>query len=115
MAQKKYVSLSKLSDFLDNLKNKFAEMSHTHTISDLTDYKVDAELSATSTNPVQNKVIDAEFEAIATGMNALEAAIDEKADEIHSHDDRYYTETEIDNMNFITVEDIDNICGQSLS
>ena len=32
----------------------------------------------------------------------------------HNHDDRYYTETEIDNMEFVTIEDIDAICGASI-
>lgn len=93
---KKYVSLTRLSDFLDKLSNKFAALTHKHTISDITDYKVDTALSSTSTNPVQNKVLDAEFEAISTAMNALDLAIDGKADASHNHDDRYYTETEVD-------------------
>ena len=93
---KKYISLNRLSNFLDNLKNTFALLSHKHTISDITDYKVDTALSSTSTNPVQNKVLDAEFDAIATAMNALDAAIDDKAASSHTHDDRYYTESEID-------------------
>lgn len=96
MAQKKYVSLSKLSTFLDNLFGTFASLSHKHTISDISDYTVDTTLSSTSTNPVQNKVIDAEFDAMVEAMGALETAIDGKADASHTHDDRYYTETEID-------------------
>lgn len=93
---KKYISLNRLSNFLDNLRNTFASLSHKHTTADITDYKVDTALSSTSSNPVQNKVIDAEFEAIATAMNALDAAIDDKAASSHTHDDRYYTESEID-------------------
>lgn len=93
---KKYVSLSKLSTFLDNLRNTFSVLSHKHTLSDITDYTVDSSLSSTSTNPVQNKVLDAEFEAISESMNALDLAIDGKSDSSHTHDDRYYTETEID-------------------
>lgn len=85
MAQKKYVSLSKLSTFLDNLKNTFASSSHKHTILDITDYKVDTSLSSTSTNPVQNKVLDAEFDAISTAMNALESVVDGKASTSHGH------------------------------
>lgn len=73
---KKYVSLSKLSIFLDNLKKEFAKITHTHTISDISDYTVDNALSSTSTNPVQNKILDAEFDAIADAMGALETAID---------------------------------------
>lgn len=42
---------------------------------------VDAELSTTSTNPVQNKVI--------------KSALDSKSNTDHTHDDRYYTESEI--------------------
>lgn len=78
MAQKKYVSLTRLSNFLDNLKTKFSELGHKHTISDITDFAVDSSLSSTSTNPVQNKVLDAEFDAISQGMGALEQAIDDK-------------------------------------
>lgn len=42
---------------------------------------VDAALSANSTNPVQNKVI--------------KSALDGKSNTSHTHDDRYYTESEI--------------------
>lgn len=85
MAIKKYVSLTRLSAFLSKLKTTFAPLSHNHAISDLTDYTVDTALSETSTNPVQNKVINEEFEAVATGMSALESAIDDKADASHTH------------------------------
>ena len=77
---KKYISLARLSNFLDNIKAKYSQIGHEHTVSDLTDYKVDDALSSTSTNPVQNKVIDAEFEAISDAMSALDSAIDDKVD-----------------------------------
>jgi hypothetical protein len=93
---KKYISLARLSKFLDNLTNKFAALSHKHTISDLTDYTVDTSLSPTSNNPVSNAVLDAEFEAISQGMGALEQAIDDKADASHNHDDIYYTKAQVD-------------------
>ena len=96
MSNKKYASLSTLQAFLTNLRNTFSELSHKHNIEDITDYVVDAELSATSTNPVQNKTIDAEFEAVATAINALDLAIDNKADASHDHNDVYYTKEEID-------------------
>ena len=76
---KKYVSLSKLSVFLDNLKNTFAALGHKHSMSDISDYKVDSTLSSTSTNPVQNKVIDAELDAISDAFTVLEAEVDKKA------------------------------------
>ena len=95
---KKYISLTRLSDFLDNIKAKYSQIGHKHTTSDLTDYKVDTVLSSTSTNPVQNKVIDAEFEAMVSAMGALELAIDGKSDTSHSHNDTYYTEVEVDSL-----------------
>ena len=71
MANKKYVSLNRLSDFLDNLKNTFLKKS---------DYVVDSALSSTSSNPVANSVLNAEFEEIAHAMNIYGLAIDDKAD-----------------------------------
>ena len=73
----KYVSPSKLSLFLENLKAIFSPLTHSHNVSDLSDYVVDSELSSTSTNPVQNNVLDSEFEAISDAMTVLESAIDD--------------------------------------
>lgn len=112
MTQKKYVTLSKLQTFLDNLESMFASLSHKHAISDITDYEIDSDLSSTSVNPVQNKVLDAEFEAISTAMNALDMAIDDKAD-INYVRDNYYTKSEIESLDLITVDDIDEICNAS--
>ena len=114
MANKKYVSLSKLQTFLNNLKNTFALLTHSHTISDITDLTIDTSLSPASNNPVANKVLDAEFDAISQAMGALEQAIDGKAPSSHNHDDRYYTKTEIDGIELITTSDIDAICGTTI-
>ena len=73
----KYVSPSKLSLFLENLKAIFSPLTHSHNVSDLSDYVVYSELSSTSTNPVQNNVLDSEFEAISDAMTVLESAIDD--------------------------------------
>lgn len=72
----KYVTPRRLSTFLDNLKNTFALLGHKHTTSDITDYKVDSALSSTSSNPVANRVLDAEFDAVSQAMGALETSID---------------------------------------
>lgn len=80
MTTKKYVSLNKLSVFLENLKSTFATLGHKHSVTDISDFTVDSVLSSTSTNPVQNKVIDAELDAIAESFAVLEAEIDKKAD-----------------------------------
>ena len=84
--EKKYVSLTKLSSFLTNLKKIFAPLNHTHDLKDIPSFTIDSELSSTSTNPVQNKVIDAEFEAIAQALEVYEDAFDN-----HKHDDDYDT------------------------
>jgi hypothetical protein len=76
---KKYVSLTRLSNFLDNIKAKYSQIGHKHTTADLTDYKVDTEFSPTSNNPIANSAVNAELDAIADSMGALELAIDGKA------------------------------------
>lgn len=90
MSKKKYVSLSTLQLFLDNLKDTFSALSHKHTIANIEDYVVDTELSSTSTNPVQNRVLNEEFETIATAMNLLDSEIDS-----HTHEEmiRYSKQT----------------------
>lgn len=96
MAKKQYINLDNLSKFLDLLKQTFSKMDHKHKVVDLEDYVVDSSLSSTSVNPVQNKIVNAEFEEIANAMSALDLAIDGKADASHSHNDIYYTENEVD-------------------
>lgn len=46
-----------LGRVIDYIKTKFASLSHSHKLSEITDYTVDSSMSSTSTNPVQNKVI----------------------------------------------------------
>lgn len=73
----KYVSLSKLSTFLDNLKKFFAAIQHTHTVAELTDYTVDTELSTTSTNAIQNKAVTTainEFSAVDIDLDSSNIA-----------------------------------------
>ena len=88
---KKYVNLNNLSTFLISLRQIFSEKSHKHNVSDITDYVVDSSLSNSSVNPVQNRVIDAEFEAVSNAMSALELAINGKSDTTHKHDGVYDT------------------------
>jgi hypothetical protein len=114
MAQKKYVSLSRLSTFLDNLKTTFSSLGHKHKLSDITDYTVDSTLSSASTNPVQNNVIKASLDekvpdTRTVNGKALSTDITLSASDVGS-----YTKTEIDSMEFITTSDIDEICGSSI-
>ena len=60
---KKYAGLGTLQAFLDGCKTLFANITHKHTMSDITDYTVDSELSSESINPVQNVVVNTAFEA----------------------------------------------------
>lgn len=82
----KYVTPRRLQTFLNNLKNVFAVLGHKHTMLDLTDYTVDSSLSPTSVNPVQNRVLDEEFEAISEALNVYDAALDDKANATHTHE-----------------------------
>lgn len=96
--EKKYASLSTLQAFLANLKTTFTAFGHKHTVSDLTDYVVDSELNPNSTNPVQNSVLNAEFDEIAVSMKALESALDGKSDSGHNHNGWYYLRDEVDSL-----------------
>lgn len=65
---------------------------------------VDSALSTSSTNPVQNKVVNSALNGKANSSHShsisnitnLQSVLDSKSEIGHTHDDRYYTETEID-------------------
>lgn len=65
---------------------------------------VDASLSGSSTNPVQNKVVNNALNGKAnsshnhsiSNITNLQSTLNSKSDTGHTHDDRYYTETEMD-------------------
>lgn len=64
---------------------------------------VDSSLSSSSTNPVQNKVVNSALNGKANSSHShsisnitnLQSALDSKSETGHTHDDRYYTETEM--------------------
>lgn len=64
---------------------------------------VDSSLSGSSTNPVQNKVVNSALSGKANSSHShsisnitnLQSALDSKSETGHTHDDRYYTESEI--------------------
>lgn len=64
---------------------------------------VDSSLSSSSTNPVQNKVVNSALNGKANSSHShsisnitnLQSALDSKSATGHTHDDRYYTETEM--------------------
>lgn len=64
---------------------------------------VDSSLSGSSTNPVQNKVVNSALNGKANSSHShsisnitnLQSALEGKSETGHTHDDRYYTETEM--------------------
>lgn len=96
MAMKKYVSLSKLSTFLSNLKNTFASISHIHTQSDIVDLIIDDTVKDTP-NLVKNNAIN----------SALKATKEELSKDIEAVKD--YTDTEIANLINSAPETLDTL------
>lgn len=105
---------------IDNFLNGKSDTNHTHTnastttpgflsaedktkLNNLEQITVDSTINATSTNPVQNKVINTALTGKAntnhthsiTNITNLQSQLDGKANSVHTHDDRYYTETEM--------------------
>lgn len=64
---------------------------------------IDSSLSDSSTNPVQNKVVNSALNGKANSSHShsisnitnLQSALNSKSETGHTHDDRYYTETEM--------------------
>lgn len=106
---------------IDELLQLKSNIGHTHTnastttpgflsaedktkLNNLEQITVDSTINATSTNPVQNKVINTALTGKAntnhthsiTNITNLQSKLDGKANSVHTHDDRYYTETEMD-------------------
>lgn len=76
MSLKKYVNLNALSTFLDNLKNIFSPLIHTHTQSEITDLIIDDEVSS-SPNLVRNSAVNS---ALTSVKEELSDVITTKAD-----------------------------------
>lgn len=83
MSKEKLTTLDNLTYFLSWLNRKFSALDHTHTAEEI-GITVDSALSSTSTNPVQNKVVNNALVTIAEDMDKIDADInkinDEKAD-----------------------------------
>lgn len=71
MSQRKFADDNTISRLVYNIKNFFAPLSHSHTKSEITDFTVDEQLSSTSANPVQNKVINSVIEDLRNTLTKL--------------------------------------------
>lgn len=130
---------------IDELLQLKSNIGHTHTnastttpgflsaedktkLNNLEQITVDSTINATSTNPVQNKVINTALTGKAntnhthsiTNITNLQSQLDGKANSVHIHDDRYYTETEMNTKlngkaNSTHTHNISNVTGLSTS
>ena len=123
----------KIEAQLNEFRNDMANKDHNHN--DLYETKGDAQSkfdeakayadSAAAT--VKNDLLNGAGEAYDTlkelgelidenqdAIGALETVAANKADKEHTHDTVYYTKEQIDAYEFITVADIDAICGASI-
>ena len=101
MAQKKYASLTTLTNLVDKIKELFAtktdlntelakkaDSSHTHSISNVTNLQSTLDGKVPASRTINSKPLSANITLSASDVGA--------ASSTHNHDDRYYTETEID-------------------
>ncbi len=130
---------------IDELLQLKSNIGHTHTnastttpgflstedktkLNNLKQITVDSTINATSTNPVQNKVINTALTGKAntnhthsiTNITNLQSQLDGKANSVHTHDDRYYTETEMNTKlngkaNSTHTHNISDVTGLSTS
>lgn len=112
MAQKKYLDYTQLQTFLAKLRNAFSASGHKHTKADITDFPTTLK-NPSSLTVKTNGTIKATYD----GSTAL--SVDITADNVgaasvgHTHDDRYYTETEIDTKIDTINESIDGKATKS--
>lgn len=100
LALKSYVDEKEIEwDKVINKPNSYPPESHTHTISQITDYVIDDSLDLESTNPVQNKIITEELNKIVNNSDLSnyynKSEVDDKFNNINLSN--YYNKTEIDN------------------
>ena len=67
MSTNKYVSLNRLSDFLDKLKDVFSLKTHGHTLSEIEDLIIDNEVAASS-NLVKNSAVNSAIESVRSDL-----------------------------------------------
>lgn len=112
---------TKLNNFLDvddTTTDQLSEVitlinNNKGTLESLTTNKVNvSDIVDNLTTASKNKVLSAnQGVTIKALIDALQNELDGKAPTVHNHDDRYYTKTEIDNIEFVTVDSINTVCN----
>lgn len=144
MAKRQFLDNVGVEHIIETIKNTFAKLNHTHTASDVnadpkgtatsvvsthnssTSAHSDIRSSITSlsdnklnkTDVVANLTTNSASKALSASQGvAIKEMIDELDGELstHDHSDTYYTKTEVDNKEFITVDDIDAICATTMT
>lgn len=110
---------TQLNNFLnvdDTTKDQLSEViamieANEDTIESLTSGKVNVSdiINNLTTNVTDKPLSAAQGVVLKSLINELETALNN-----HNHDSAYYTKTQIDNMEFIAVDDIDTICGGTI-
>lgn len=98
---KKYASLATLQNLVNNIKNIFAtkadvntelakkaDSSHTHSISNVTNLQTTLDGKVPTSRTVNGKALTSNITLSASDVGAATSS--------HNHDDKYYTESEID-------------------
>ena len=87
MSDNKYISLNRLADFLRNLNDKFAKSVHTHTITDIEDYKEPdlTGLALKSDIPSIDGLATEAFVHDETLLKAEQELTDEELNQVHKN------------------------------
>ena len=87
--------VSEIKSYTDDAVSTKANSSHTHTIANVTDLQTSLDAKVPTSRTINGKALTANITLSASDVSA-------------------YSKTEIDAMEFITVDDIDTICGASI-
>lgn len=87
--------VSEIKSYTDDAVSTKADSSHTHAISNITNLQSSLDAKVPASRTINGRALTANITLSASDVSA-------------------YTKTEIDNMELITVDDIDTICGATI-
>lgn len=144
MAQKKYASYASLQNLVGKIKELFvsktdlntelakkANSSHTHSIANVTNLQSTLDGKVPTSRTINSKPLSTNITLSASDVGAassshvhddryyteteIDAKLSGKSDTTHNHNDVYYTKTQMEDLELISVNDIDAICGTTIS